>query len=164
MISAGEMARPLAAAADELVDTPVPEGFARLETSAIQAVVWHLQTRRTLLAPGEAPIPLCYRPSGAFVAALAAIDTLYLGTGHEPPDPRTLATTPLIGFPYPVSGGQYRGRPSIDDVLRLAQDDTYYLARWFADTGGRTWQAGTPHPPALLAPVLEALSGRPSGR
>jgi hypothetical protein len=135
---------------DELDGTDAPPGFRPLDLGTVQRITWDIQAKRSTLGTGDggsAGVDLAYRWDGSFLSGLGGIDTIWMSQGRPPPDRSTLIIITLVGYAYPVSGGQYRGRPSLEDTHRLALEDAAMLARWYADpTTGRVWRAGAPWP------------------
>ena len=129
---------------------------------AIREVVHECQKRRQAFSrPGEAPVKLCFRPTdGRFLTSLA-LDTLWMGTGHDPPDLSTLVVVALQSYVSPVLGGQYVGRPTVDDVAELGLVDVRELAAWYHRAeDGQCWRAGSTWPPPVVDELAaaEALS------
>ena len=112
--------------------------------------------------PGADPIPLCFRPTGGYIAPRAGLDTCW-GIEHGTPDPAKLVTVALLPLPQGVlvGRGDYRA-PDLSDVRDAAMADARELASWYWDPDTeRTWRTGSPTP----APVpddspVEMLSAR----
>jgi hypothetical protein len=162
LLDASDIARALEEARSALGAIDVPEGFRPLTLSAVQQIVHKCQMARTTsMYPGADPIPLAFRPTGDYVAAVAGLDTCW-PIEHGTPDPTRLLTIEL----RPLAAGALQGRdyrpPGLTDVHDAAMADARELASWYFDPDTqRTWKACSP-PPAPVpddSPV-EMLSAR----
>ena len=139
----------------------LPPDFAPWDAwSGITPTVHDLQVRRTRTDRGGQPQRLSYRPTGVFLDPEETYGQMSLVTGRGPYPRDHLVWIDLVAPSHPRERGYNHQRPqeARDEVRSLALADAAALARWCVRSDGRCWQAGTPWPPPLAAPVLEGLS------
>jgi hypothetical protein len=136
----------------------VPAGFRRLALSTLQGIVHDLQAKRTGTQPGDPVVALAYSAKGTCLGAVSTLDAAAWAAGQPGPGPGRFVSINLCSYPSPIQHGEYRGRPSIEDVLVLAQRDAEELAHWYCDDTGRCWRADTPHPPELEDELAGAVA------
>jgi len=160
LANADELLPAVAEVREKFASLTSPDGFRPLPLDVVTVVTRSLQCHRISLPPAHDPIPVAYRANRDDLGPLASLDTKWLAIDRTV-EPGTYIVIDLIPHPYPVSGGQYRGKLTRADIIDEARRDAAVLASWYADDHGRCWRAGTPAPVPIVGDgPVEALSAK----